>query len=379
VFRTSTATATFIALSLAYSISVSGQASSTPSSASVPAGDVVGSVIDSSAGVLPGVTVTATTADGRILATTITDERGGFGFPGLPAAPVTFRFELEGFDPVTTTVAVEAGAESQVVERLDVAPLSEVVEVTGVAPPEPVSPPLPPPRKLPPLQPVHVHDRDSICGPAKPNAYTEALGTISSGLGALSEGLFTAGSEVVVDAGLDRGLDVGRNLVVRRRYRVPGEATEQAVREHSAGVVQIVESGPRSSIGVVVYACEELRTGDFVASFEPEPVREPAPPGLPDFSQAAKILFADEGQSLGSPRRLMVIGRGSNQGAVVGERLTLFRQGPGAPRRVVIGNAVVMSVREDSSTIRIDRITDAIAAGDWAAPHVSTSVDLSLR
>jgi hypothetical protein len=342
-------------------------------------GTVTGSVIDSSAGVLPGVSVIATTAGGHVLATAVTDERGAFRFPALRSDTVTLTFELEGFGSMSTTLTVEPGAELQVVERLDLAPLSEVVEVQGVAPQESVSPPLPPARKVPVVGQMRVHDRDSICGPAKPDAAPESLGTIAGGRDGASDGLFTAGSEVVIEGGLDRGLEVGRNLVVRRRYRIPGDGTAHAVREHSAGVLQIVETGAHASVGVVVYACEELRKGDFVASFEPDPIREPVPPGTPDFDQAARILFADEGQALGAPRRLMVIARGSTQGSVVGERLTLFRQGPGAPRRVVIGNAVVMAVRLDSSTIRIDHVTDAIAAGDWAAPHVPPSLEFSQR
>jgi hypothetical protein len=129
----------------------------------------------------------------------------------------------------------------------------------------------------------------------------------------------------------------------------------------------------------VVYACDELRSGDFLVSFEPEPARQQDASGAPDYAEAARILFADEGQMLGSPRRLMVIGRGRAQGAFVGERIILFRQRPSATQRVVVGNAVVVAVRADSATIRIERVTDAIAAGDWAAPTVQPSRTLSQR
>jgi hypothetical protein len=50
--------------------------------------------------------------------------------------------------------------------------------------------------------------------------------------------------------------------------------------------------------------------------------------------------------------------------------VTLFRRehrGGAAPE--VVGDAVVVAVRTDSATIRVERAIDAIASGDWAAPQ----------
>jgi len=143
--------------------------------------------------------------------------------------------------------------------------------------------------------------------------------------------------------------------------------------------VQIVAADARTSTAVVVYACDELRKGDFLAAFNPEPVRIPDPAGIPLFDDAARILFADDGQMLGAPRRLMVIDQGSDAGIRVGQRLTLFRR----PRRsaatpAVVGEAVVVAIRADSATIRVERATDAIAFGEWAAPQRQPSRDRSL-
>ena len=135
--------------------------------------------------------------------------------------------------------------------------------------------------------------------------------------------------------------------------------------------MQIVAISERSSIAEVIYACDELRKGDFLASFSPEPIRHTDPPGVPDFRDAARILFANEGQILGAPRRLMVIDRGSEQGVRVGQRMTLFRrQGRGGRSPEITGDAIVVSVRIDSATIRIERVNDAIGSGDFAAPQI---------
>jgi hypothetical protein len=118
----------------------------------------------------------------------------------------------------------------------------------------------------------------------------------------------------------------------------------------------------------VIYACDELMRGDLLAPFNPEPIRTPEPFGVPAYDNAARILFGDLGQTLGVPRRLMVIDRGRDNGLQAGQRLTLFRrQRSGAPS--IVGDAVVVAVRIDSATIRVERVVDAIRLGDWAAPQ----------
>ncbi len=161
---------------------------------------------------------------------------------------------------------------------------------------------------------------------------------------------------------------MGQNLVVRHFFRVRPLTGTDTTGEHSAGVVQIVSADERTSVAVVVYACDELRAGDFLASFAPEPVRSPDPRGTPNYDDAARILFADENQILAAPRRLMVIDRGSANGVRVGQRMTLFRRRRGHSPDTV-GEAVVVALRSDSATIRVERINDTISSGDMAAPQ----------
>jgi hypothetical protein len=331
-------------------------------------GLVRGQVTDNSGGVLPGVTVVATVADGRAPVAVVTDGSGAYETHALPVGPVTLTFQLEGFATQAVAVAVRPGAESRVVVRLELARLSETVDVHAPAPVDPVIRA----RPSPAIRPVPAHDRDSICGPAKPETSPTSLGTIKSGRDTPA-GLYAEGAELAIDGGLANGLDAGRNVVVRRYYRAWGAPSGDTVGEHSAGLLQIVEASERTSVAVVVYACDELRQGDFLAPFDPEPIRSPEPRGIPAYSDAARILFADEGQTLGAPRRLMVIDRGTDHGTRVGERFALFRQRPGSAAREPTGDAVVVSVRTDSATIRIDRLTDAIFAGDWAAPQTASA------
>jgi hypothetical protein len=335
-----------------------------------------GVVADQSGGVLPGVTVVAIAEDGRVLATSVTDAVGRYAFDTLPMASVRLTFQLDGFSPAVVSLGVAANGEAAVpTQRLKLAGTSETVVVHGDArinapiPPPPTRVPPPPPPPRPTLRPVPDHDRDSICGPAKPGVKTDAFGTIRSGHSSKGNGLFVEGDQLSIDGGASTGLQVGQNFVARRAYRTSADR-DGAAGEHSAGLLQIVAVDPRAAVALVVYACDELMAGDWLAPFEPQPIRAPEPAGRPAFDRAAKIFLTDTGQLIGAPSRLMVIDQGSDNGVRIGQRLTLFRPARrGARRPAVIGDAVVVSVRFDSATIRVQHAIDVIDLGDSAAPQ----------
>lgn len=116
-----------------------------------------------------------------------------------------------------------------------------------------------------------------------------------------------------------------------------------------------------------------MMRGDYLAPFEPGPVRAPDPVGIPVFDQAARILFADAGQQLGVTGRMLVLDRGARHDVRPGQRLTLFRRSRhGGARPLIVGEAVVVAVRTGSATIRVEQAADVIFFGDhgdWAAPQ----------
>jgi hypothetical protein len=334
-------------------------------------GIVRGEVTDTSGAVLPGVTVTAF-ADGREVATTITDGIGRYAFAALPAGKVRITFHLDGFDSVTVDVDVLPDAETRVVERLSLAQFTEQVEVVAEAP-EPPKPYVPTPR--PPkyaVVPLPLAELETICLPTKAGGQA-AVATVQAHLQEPGRTLYGRGDEVIIDAGTADGIEIGRNLVVRRNYRAENRGAVGERGEQTTGLVQVSAAGEHKSTAVVVHTCSEVMQGDFLASYTPEIKRTPEPFGLPAFGDPIRILFADANQMLGAPRRLMVIDRGSAYGLQPGQRLTLFRDDPKhiAPP-YVIGEAVIIAVKSWSSTIRIEHATDAIWDGDWAAPQLAS-------
>jgi hypothetical protein len=141
--------------------------------------------------------------------------------------------------------------------------------------------------------------------------------------------------------------------------------------EHTSGLLQIVEVDGTIATAVVVYACDEIMLRDYLTPFAPPPPAQSDPGGAPAFDRAARLLFADAGQLLGSKHRLLVMGHGSRHGVTAGQRLTIFRKPLGGPP-LILGDAVVVAVRRESATIRVDRAVDVIFlgdSGDWVAPQ----------
>src|SRR5438093_7439975 len=102
-----------------------------------------GVVQDPTGAVLPGASVTATNQGTGFERAVVTDERGEFGLPALPAGPYTVKIEMPGFKTYTNqalqltsgqnvrqTFALEVG---QVAENITVAEIAPLVETASSA------------------------------------------------------------------------------------------------------------------------------------------------------------------------------------------------------------------------------------------------------
>ena len=112
--------------------------SSLPAMAQNNVGAIGGTVMDNTGGVLPGVTVTLSSAQGGTLGGSqevVSDARGAYQFLQLVPGTYIVRGQLTGFRPIEQqNVVVAAGATARVDLRLQLGQLEESVIVTGEAP-----------------------------------------------------------------------------------------------------------------------------------------------------------------------------------------------------------------------------------------------------
>jgi hypothetical protein len=98
-------------------------------------GSISGEVRDSQGGVLPGVTVTATSPAQIGALTAITNEAGIYRFPSVPPGEYRLQYEIPGFQTTTREgIRVTLGFNAQVNVTLGVASLQETVTVSGESP-----------------------------------------------------------------------------------------------------------------------------------------------------------------------------------------------------------------------------------------------------
>jgi hypothetical protein len=98
-------------------------------------GTIQGRVSDSSGGVLPGVTVTATSPSMIGAQTQVSNENGSYRFPAVPPGVYSLSFELPGFTGIKREgVEVSLGFTANVNAEMTVATLQETVTVTGESP-----------------------------------------------------------------------------------------------------------------------------------------------------------------------------------------------------------------------------------------------------
>ncbi len=336
-------------------------------------GRLTGRVTDGSGGALPGVTVSVASPRLRQPVVVTTDEVGQYQTPVLTPGAYTVTFELPGFESRTNpTVLLQAGEVFILDRQLGLASLAETVTVTGEEPKAPPMLPLTPLRTTPKITPVPRPLLASVCGPQIADEVDVVVGHIVAHRDDPKRALYGPGDVLLLDVGADMGMTVGQNFIVRRRFRYGDKGAPPKLATYggqSAAVVQVVGTTPETAVVAVVYACGEFEAGDAIAPFDPMPVVTADALGEPEFDDPAHIVFGELGRVTASSNQLMVIDRGAEQDVSRGQRVTVFRRSvPGGPV-VSIGDGLVVAVRPQSATIRLDRVTDAIEAGALVALH----------
>src|SRR6266581_3654176 len=109
--------------------------SSATASAQVTTADLVGTIKDTSGGVVPGVTVTLTNEATGVSRSVTTGDDGSYVFTSLPPGSYTLSAEAAGFRKVERTgVQLQVNQRAQVDLQLEVGSLGETIVIEGTAP-----------------------------------------------------------------------------------------------------------------------------------------------------------------------------------------------------------------------------------------------------
>jgi len=185
--------------------------------------------------------------------------------------------------------------------------------------------------------------------------------------------LFGPGDAVIVNAGTAQGLQKGQQYFVRRYvkdYFTPMYTDVSSHSVHTAGWVTIVDAKNDLSVATVTHACDGIIEGDYLEPFV-DPVFPPAAiAGAPDFDHPGRIVMGDEKRQIGAASSLMLMNRGTDHDVRAGQTVTIFRETMGGKGPLLeVGQGTVLSVRPQTSLIRIDGTREAVYLGDLVAIH----------
>jgi hypothetical protein len=337
---------------------------------------LMGLVTDGSGGSLPGVTVTVRSAT-TTMTSVVSDGTGRYLTAWIAPGTYTITFVLSGFETRTIpNIPLGAGETVVLDQQLSIASVSETVQVVAEAP-KPPPPPAEPskPRVIPRPEPRPVDKETlaSVCGPRQATDFSLAIGKIISHRDDPNRQLLGTGDVLRIDAGEKQGLASGQNFVVRRRFQTGDRSAPKKLAtygEQTAGLIQILDTSEESSSALVVYLCGELYAGDTVEPLVAQRAYFAIPAGAPQFDEPARIVTGEHGQTASSGGQMVVIDRGILKGVQRGQRVTIFRRIPGTDvPPVTLGDGLIVAVRADSATVRIERATDAVMVGDMVALH----------
>ncbi len=139
---------------------------------------------------------------------------------------------------------------------------------------------------------------------------------------------------------------------------------------HTAGWITIVGASDFAALARIDHACDGFMKNDFLEPFTPAPMPAAvAAPGAATFDDMGQLLFGNDGRRSFANGDLIVINRGSQHGLTAGARLAIYRDTKSGGPLVPVGQAIVLTVGEDTATVIADRVRDALTTGDWISLH----------
>jgi len=210
---------------------------------------------------------------------------------------------------------------------------------------------------------------------------------ITGGQDSFTRHAYGPGDLITINGGSDNGVEVGQEYFVRRMQ--PGRAARVSRANPAAiqtpGWVRVYAVDKRMSLVIVTHACDTLDVGDYLEPYvEPQiPVADANPP-KPQRENYGHIMLGADRRTIFGQGDFFVIDRGSDHGITLGERVIIYRDKRKLeeankssqnlfPKGIVpeflydLGEAVVVDVKPEMSTLKVTLSRDAMLTGDYVA------------
>jgi hypothetical protein len=207
-----------------------------------------------------------------------------------------------------------------------------------------------------------------------PSVTFEPHGTplrVSGGQDSVFRRIYFPGDLVTINAGTRNGIEVGQEFYVRRLLTTRREPVtrEAPATIRTAGWLRVYAVDDNMSLATVTHACDTIEVDDYLEPFVLPTV--PTPDANRPKAQRenyGRVLVGQDRRQSFARGDYFTIDRGTDHGVTVGTNYVLYREKSVADNFLfALGEATVVTVKPDSSTLRVTSSLDAIAAGDYAA------------
>lgn len=179
------------------------------------------------------------------------------------------------------------------------------------------------------------------------------------------------GDLITINAGTDNGIDVGQEYYTRRvtpiEKRPIGRDNPATIR--TSGWIRIYAVDRQMSLATIVHACDAIELSDYLEPFVPPSV----PTASADRPKAqrgnyGRVVAGNDNRSAFGAGDYVVVDRGSDHGVTIGAHFVIYRdhREPGN-FLFELGEAVAVTVRPESSTLRVTLARDGLLPGDYVA------------
>jgi hypothetical protein len=211
---------------------------------------------------------------------------------------------------------------------------------------------------------------------------------ITGGQDASTRHGFHPGDLITINGGSDNGIEVGQEYYVRRVQAPRGTGISRATPATigTVGWVRVYAVDKTMSLVTVSHACDTIDIGDYLERFSvPDPPTPDANPAKPQKENYGHILIGKDRRTMFAKNDFVTIDRGSDHGVTLGARFMVFRDKrrmetkrllavKELPDEIVtpeflfeIGEAVVVEVKPESSTVQVLNARSALLSGDYVA------------
>jgi hypothetical protein len=205
------------------------------------------------------------------------------------------------------------------------------------------------------------------CSPQSPGSMPDDAPTIVGAHAPEARNLFGPNDLVIISTGTAGNVHVGQRYYVRRVVTSRLLPLPRPI--VTSGGLRIVAANEATAIARIDLGCDGIQPGDYLVHAPPTTdVDTRSAESELDFSSPSRIIFGDYGRMNGANGDLM-IGELA-EGVESGTRYAIYRDlhVPGIPL-VPVGEALVVSVGDETIIVRLTKVRDSVNAGDLLIPR----------